>query len=411
MARMRAGGDVASTVVSPGRWLPEVRALDGLRGVAVLLVVGRHAQALLVPRDPGPLEQPGPFIGGFLGVDLFFVLSGLLITSLLVREHGHRGSIALGRFWWHRALRLLPALYVLLAVSSLYAWRTGLSMETQWRSVRAALTYTSNWAWKWDGFDAVLGLGHLWSLAIEFQFYVVWPLVVLALLRLDPSGIVLGATTAAGVVLVAVNRAVLLEGGDPTLFLYQRTDTRIDGLLIGSLLALVWWRRARLLRYLAWPAWLAVPLIAYLVGTVQFTDLWLYRWGYTAIAATMACVVGAVVSDAWEPARLLRVWPLVLVGRVSYGLYLWHLPIFEVVYRYGGDWGAPVRVVVGLVASGVATAASWKLVESPLRTYRRRDRARHATPASTSGSATAGGARAAGSRTGERVPAPLRRAT
>jgi peptidoglycan/LPS O-acetylase OafA/YrhL len=411
MARMRAGGDVASTVVSPGRWLPEVRALDGLRGVAVLLVVAGHVQAVLVPVVLGAPDTAGPFPGGFFGVDVFFVLSGLLITSLLVREHGHRGSIALGRFWWHRALRLLPALYVLLAVSSLYAWRTDLSMETQWRSVRAALTYTSNWAWKWDGFDSVFGLGHLWSLAIEFQFYVVWPLVVLALLRLDPSGIVLAATTAAAIALVAVNRAVLFDQGEPALFLYQRTDTRIDGLLIGSLLALVWWRRPRLVRFLAWPAWLAVPAIAYLVGTVRYPDPWLYQWGFTAMAVAIAVVVGAVISDAWLPARLLQVWPLVLVGRVSYGLYLWHLPIFEVVYRYGGDWGAPVRVAVGLVASGVATAASWKLVESPLRTYRRRDRARHATPASTSGSATAGGARAAGSPTGERVPAPLRRTT
>jgi peptidoglycan/LPS O-acetylase OafA/YrhL len=401
MTPMRTQGAEAPT---PTRWLPEVRALDGLRGVAVLLVVARHVQAFLIPDDlTQALEQPGPFIGGFLGVDIFFVLSGLLITSLLVREYGHRGSIALGRFLWHRAVRLLPALFALLAVHSLYAWRTGLSMQTQWRSVRAALTYTSNWAWKWDGLDSVLGLGHLWSLAIEFQFYLVWPVVVLVLLRLDPSGVVLGAGTLAGIVLVAVNRAVLLDGGDPAFFLYQRTDTRVDGLLVGSLLALVWWRRPQLLRLLVIPAWLAVPAIAYAIGTTGFLDPWLYRWGFTAIALAVGIVTGAVVSDAWAPARLLRLWPLVLVGRVSYGLYLWHLPIFEVVFRYGADWGAPMRVAVGLVASAAATAASWKLIESPLRSYRRRSRVERPRRDADAGQGADPAVHAA--------PAPLRRSS
>jgi peptidoglycan/LPS O-acetylase OafA/YrhL len=352
-------------------WLAPVRALDGVRGVAVLLVVAGHVRSVLVPRvlGLGPVESPMP--GGFLGVDVFFVLSGLLITSLLVREHERRGSVALGRFWWHRALRLLPALWVLLAVHALYSWATGLSMATQWRSTRAALVYLSNWAWKWDGLESVFGLGHLWSLAVEFQFYLVWPLVVLALLRLDPTGTVLLGTTAAGVVLVAINRAVLFDGGDAALLLYQRTDTRMDGLLVGSLLALAWWRWPQAmapLRLLAWPALAAV---AYAVATADFADPWLYRWGFTAIALAVAAVLGAIVSGAWVGRRAFELAPLVLVGKVSYGLYLWHLPIFAAVNRYGVQWGAPRRVVVGLAGSAAAAAASWVLVESPVRRLRR----------------------------------------
>ncbi|MEZ5181021.1 MAG: acyltransferase [Acidimicrobiales bacterium] len=349
--------------------LRAIPALDGVRAVAVTAVVIHHVEAFLTG-SPSLLFHDGPLQGGFLGVDVFFVLSGLLITSLLVREHAARRTIRIGRFLWHRILRLVPALWVMLGVHVVYAKATDLSMTTEWHSVRAGLVYLSNWAWHWDGLDTAVGLGHLWSLSIEFQFYLVWPFVVLAALRLDRSGRLLAGVAAAGVVAVLVRRWVLIDQGTGDFLIYQRTDTRADSLLVGALLAVVWWRRPRWLEPLRWAAWPATALVLLALVVVGFDDRWLFTFGFTLIALAIAVVLGGVLSTGWPGERFLALAPLVLLGRVSYGVYLWHVPIFDAVRRYGTDWGTPARIAVGLGATAVATAGSWFLVERPVRQLR-----------------------------------------
>ncbi|MEZ5140510.1 MAG: acyltransferase family protein [Acidimicrobiales bacterium] len=288
--------------------LRAIPALDGVRAVAVTAVVIHHVEAFLTG-SPSLLFHDGPLQGGFLGVDVFFVLSGLLITSLLVREHAARRTIGIGRFLWHRILRLVPALWVMLGVHVVYAKATDLSMTTEWHSVRAGLVYLSNWAWHWDGLDTAVGLGHLWSLSIEFQFYLVWPFVVLAALRLDRSGRLLAGVAAAGVVAVLVRRWVLIDQGTGDFLIYQRTDTRADSLLVGALLAVVWWRRPRWLEPLRWAAWPATALVLLALVVVGFDDRWLFTFGFTLIALAIAVVLGGVLATGWPGERFLALAP------------------------------------------------------------------------------------------------------
>lgn len=358
----------AAPATADGTKLRPIPALDGVRAVAVTAVVVHHVIAVFVRQ---PLESPADDAvrGGFLGVDVFFVLSGMLITSLLVREFDARRTIALGRFIWHRMLRLIPALWVMLACSTIWAKANDQSMTTQWKSVRAAVLYVSNWTWRWDGLDGVRSLGHLWSLSVEFQFYLVWPFVVFGALAIDRKGRLLTAIAALGVVFVVWWRLHLRAGGDNDLFLYQRTDTRMDALMIGALLAIVWWKRPRYLAPLRWAAWPAAALVLFAFVRVGF-DPWLFRWGFTAFAVLVAVVLGGILSGSWPGERGLAVLPLVALGRVSYGVYLWHFPVFYAVLRSEHDRSTTAQIAIALLLTAVCTLASWYLVEQPIRRLR-----------------------------------------
>ncbi len=183
------------------------------------------------------------FTGGFLGVDVFFVLSGFLITALLLREQADHGGVCFGSFYARRALRLLPALFVLLMAHAIYARIAHLPSAAEISTIRAAIFYYVNWYGVWHVFGVAQGLGHLWSLAIEEQFYLVWPTVLVLFLGLRRKTTRVTVILVAAIVTIGVHPALMWEHGTSWLFIFLRTDTRADSLLVGALLACLWVRR------------------------------------------------------------------------------------------------------------------------------------------------------------------------
>jgi peptidoglycan/LPS O-acetylase OafA/YrhL len=325
----------------PEQWtLGRRPALDGLRGVAVLTVMLFH----------GPGE---PLAGGFLGVDLFFVLSGFLITSLLVAEVAERGRVAIGRFWIRRLLRLLPALGLLCAVLVVIRIGTGDARLTD--GMPQVLLYVANWARAQGGLLSG-PLTHTWSLAIEEQFYVVWPLALGFLLRRRPQ--VALAATVLGAAGSALLRSVLWDGVHSYLRVYNGSDTRADGLLLGCAVALaasMGLSRALPPRLVSISARAGLVLLGVFILTVNDHAGFVYEWGLLVVnLAAATVVIGlAVVPDA----RLVRLFswpPLVAAGRLSYGLYLWNLPVN---YFFGNGFD----LVPAVVAAPVALALTWLL--------------------------------------------------
>jgi peptidoglycan/LPS O-acetylase OafA/YrhL len=368
--------DATETVTAPGgvqrdaqpvarqlRLLTGVPALDGLRGVAVLTVVFFHASLLNFD-----LRQYAR--SGGLGVDAFFVLSGFLITALLMREQATSGSVRLGGFYQRRALRLLPALVLLLAVHVVYAHVADLSMAAERHSVISVFFYYSN-TWL-HTLPTTEGLGALWSLAVEEQFYLLWPLLFLVLLGVRRRAATVLAITIALIAAVVVYRAIEYHDGTPVLVLYTRLFTRADALLIGALLAQLWVRgmspKRGVTLALAWPA---LAFYFYCVVRGVGPDF-LYNGGYTLIAVAVALVILAVLDTSWPVNRVLSFGPLRTIGRVSYGIYIWHLFVFVAIVRYGKEWGPWTRLSVGLTLTALATAASWVFVEQPFLRWKAR---------------------------------------
>jgi peptidoglycan/LPS O-acetylase OafA/YrhL len=342
-------------------------ALDGLRAFAVLSVFAYHLDA-------------GWARGGFLGVDTFFVLSGFLITSLLVGEWARRGGISFAGFWARRARRLLPALLlVLLAVAAFAVLEAPAEQLDRLRGDGlATLFYGANWRFiasgqsYFDLFTEASPLRHMWSLAIEEQFYLVWPLITFACLRLARGrhwllGLVCGAGAGASV----ATMAVLYDRSDPSRA-YYGTDSRAHLLLIGAGLALILarWAPARGAARSTVNALGLAGAIACLAfwAFVPDTAPWMYRGGYAAFGVCVA----AVITSAVQPGRFalrsfLSLPPLVWIGRISYGLYLWHWPVIVVASpaRTGLDGASLTAVRVGLTFA-LATA-SFYVVEQPIR--------------------------------------------
>ncbi|MBU3703897.1 MAG: acyltransferase, partial [Ilumatobacteraceae bacterium] len=342
-----------------------VQALDGLRGIAVLLVVMSHLPNVA----PGIFDEQkwlrGIIHGGYLGVDIFFVLSGFLITSLLAEAfESTDGRVRVWRnFYGRRALRLLPALVVLMVVFTAVTVADGATLGSLWPSVRSVLLYYNNWHSVWDPEHFNSDLGHLWSLAIEEQFYIVWPVVLAAVLAFSRRLWVRLALVAVPVVWVFWYRARLWDTGAGWVNVFVRTDTRIDTLLIGCLLALVF-RYARPRREIV--AWVgAAGSVALLVMVAKSTALqaWMYKGGFLITAVAAGAVVLAIAEGAGPYSKVMSNEVLRLVGRVSYGLYLWHLPVFNYVFRHTPTWSAVPRALVAVGASFALTAASWVLIE------------------------------------------------
>jgi peptidoglycan/LPS O-acetylase OafA/YrhL len=337
--------------------------LDGLRALAVFGVFVYHSRIDWLP-------------GGFLGVDLFFVLSGYLITSLLLVEWEARNSIDLRRFWLRRARRLLPALVVVvlgaLVLSAIFA-RQDLS-HTRGDAVSSLLYYT-NWHLILANHSYFVRMGspsllqHLWSLAVEEQFYIVWPLllvpglVLLGRKRL-PMLIIAGIAGSAALMWLLYN-----PSGDPSR-VYYGTDTRAFLLLMGILLALVWPAIERLHR--------ALPLlellgIAALVGTVllfrQMQDFnpTLYRGGDLAAAFCFVVLIAAVAHPKTGIGNAFGVAPLRWIGERSYGIYLWHWPIIVLVAGVNARPGLGIVAAEAAIVLAVATL-SYRFVEQPIRT-------------------------------------------
>ncbi len=349
------------------RYLP---GIDGLRAVAVVAVLLYHADVSWLP-------------GGFLGVDVFLVISGYLITMLMLEEHHRTGAVSVRGFYRRRARRLLPALFVLLlAVCSVAALFYREEMARLRAQVLSALTYSTNWYLIFtDGsyFDALgrpLALRHLWSLAVEEQFYLVWPLVMVFLLRrfrnrLGSIALIIGALAGAS----AVWMALLYEPGTDPSRLYYGTDTRLATLLMGGLLA-IFWRPSALAhgtvrrhgRIFDLVGLLALATIVWCFVNTSDTSAGLYRGGFAALAVVSALAVAAASHPGTAFGRVLGVGVLTWIGLRSYALYLWHWPIY-VVTRPVVDVpfdGAPLLALrLGLTV--LLADLSYRLVERPIR--------------------------------------------
>ena len=369
-----------ASVVAPVRAAPSrIGGLDGLRAIAVAAVVTYHLGYDWLP-------------GGFLGVDLFFVISGFLITTLLLAELEKRGRIDLGAFYLRRAKRLLPALFLVLAVTLLIVATIATDVARQTvRDTPAALLYVSNW---WaiaqdQSYFELVGRGnmlaHLWSLAVEEQFYLVWPAVLGGLVVLAPRlgirrrSLVRGVALAGALVSAAWMAVVAVGAGmpidtDPTR-VYFGADTHASSVLLGAALATGW----QVLRFrsdivpgarrvLGVGGSIALALTAWLLLTVsQYTE-WLYRGGFLVVGAVFVAVVAASTHPGSPLGPLLDVAPLRWVGERSYGIYLWHWPVF-LVTRPGVDvpWEGPlVDVARVALVLGVAEL-SYRYVETPVR--------------------------------------------
>jgi len=358
----------AETPTERSTRLPYMPGLDGLRAIAVISVLLYH----------------GAFswaIGGFLGVEVFFVISGYLITALLLSEWRERDAIDLRNFWLRRARRLLPALFVVIAVTTIVAV---VFLSDEVASLRgdvlSALAYVTNWNFivAQKSYFEAMGrpsmVQHLWSLAVEEQFYLVWPLLFIGGMK------VFGRKRFPLVVLAAAAGSVLLmwilytPGEDPSR-VYYGTDTRAAGLLFGCALAFVWtpWRLrpkvsagARNLLDV-----MGVVALALLVGMLWRTDEFsssLYRGGFLLVDVVTLVVIAVLVHPAARLGRVVGMRPLRWVGLRSYGIYLWHWPVFQLT-RPGLDVSLTGWPLFGLrlAITLVLAELSYRLVELPVR--------------------------------------------
>ncbi len=358
-----------------------VPALDGIRALGLLLIMGFHFGVRGMP-------------GGFVGVDVFYVLSGYLITGLLLGEWARAARIRLGAFWLRRARRLLPALLVLLVVVTLvvrFSYPAGLYPDLRMADL-SALFYFSNW-WQiaasgnyFVATGAVSPLTHTWTLAVEEQFYLVWPLVVVAVLHIGKRfsrGIeILLGVSVVGVVASAVEMAWLYSPHANTTRLYFGTDTHAQSILVGAALAcvltLVQRRRglegmapaarstaARVALTVVGLVGLAVTLV--LTDRLTGTSAIAYRGGFLLSALAAAALILAAVCVGRGPiARVLGLRPLVWIGMVSYGAYLWHFPVaIELDAARTGLTGGAL-LVARVATTFVLAAASYYLVERPI---------------------------------------------
>lgn len=332
--------------------------LDGLRGVAVLLIIVHHAR-LVTP----------------LGVDIFFVLSGFLITALLLQEWDQCGKIHLRRFYARRALRLLPALVLLLAAVCLHAYLfQGIAaLKATALAALAALGYVSNWM---EAFD-LLRMGilyHTWSLSVEEQFYICWPLAAIVLLHFHLRARVVVALLGTAAIVIALHRTHLAFGDAPGNRIYVALDTRGDALLLGCMLGFMEARQLLPRRRLAQALFGVVGLIS-VAGLVLLLG-WQGGSEVLALPATLAPLAAAGLllwllgGAPWPILSMLEAQPLVWTGKISYGLYLWNFPVCYILTR--PSWSHPLAASLQVAATFTMAAASFYLWEQPFLHLKKR---------------------------------------
>ena len=385
--------------IGRGPIVPYVPGLDGLRALAVIAVIVYHANKQWLG-------------GGFLGVEVFFVVSGYLITLLLVAERERTGTVSFGQFWFRRARRLLPALFtMLIALITYVAFFNRDYLGTLRGDVVAGVSYVANWFQIWTGSSYTSSaefapLRHLWSLAVEEQFYIVWPVIMFVLLRRVRGraiaifgGVFLLAAIAISVYVAALYVPGNLSDASQTMSLFgrevQRTDylylgtlSRSSGLLLGAALATMWqpWairrgtagKNANALDLAG-----VVSLVALAVMCVRFKDVvlvqdvgsqgydLLYQGGFALVGVATLVAIATVTHPRSRLGRyVLGSAILVWIGRRSYGLYLYHWVIFQIYRQDTKQLGTPLGLAefMGLVALSLALSeVSYRFVETPIR--------------------------------------------
>ena len=336
-------------------------ALDGLRGIAIALVVAFHA-----------FGWPA---GGTLGVDLFFVLSGFLITTLLLEEHAATRGISIRRFYARRARRLFPALAVMLAPFLLLAIAATAAGSFQTETIvglGAALTYTSNIVAATDISAVPAALVHLWSLAAEEQFYILWPIILIGLVRRGGTRLVFAAVALLLVFAIAYRFQLVVRGASVGR-LYYAPDTHADSLLVGCALGCCFvrgWLPKRLIGSARLRTGVGATALALIAATATLLDRLPPRLAYeaqlvpTGFAVMTAILLVCTLAGTSALSRGLGAGPLISLGRISYSLYLWHLPLLVAFAGVQPRFG--FRTVAAVMAAIGVAAASRRFVESPL---------------------------------------------
>ncbi|MBJ8055497.1 acetyltransferase [Bacillus cereus] len=343
--------------------------LDSLRGLAILGVILYHINFNWMP-------------GGFLGVTVFFVLSGYLITDILAIEWKNNKRIDLKKFWLSRARRLLPGMLIMLIVT--LAWITifhsSLLVKMRGDSL-AALLYFSNWWYIYhklsyfDSFSQLSPLNHFWSLAVEEQFYVVWPFVIsLGFYYIKKQSRMI-LFICLGAIASALAMAILYEPGTDPSRIYYGTDTRAFSLLIGAALALIW-PSSRLASKIIPQARLILDIIGGVALIIILTMFWktnqyepfLYRGGMVLLSIATALLVANLAHPASRIAKFLRFRPLRWMGVRSYGIYLWHYPIITLTTpKVNTGEFSFTRAILQFLLIIIVAQISWKFIENPIR--------------------------------------------
>ena len=354
--------------------LPYMPGLDGLRALAVVAVIAYHSEIESVP-------------GGFLGVEIFFVISGYLITALLLEEFNLNSAINLRQFWGRRARRLLPALFLYIGGSVAFAYSMAEDVVPTKGEVLSTLGYVYNWFGIFqeisytDVFERKNFFHHLWSLAVEEQFYLLWPILLLCLQRyihrkVTISLLILGITSSAFLMWT------MYQPFEDPLRVYYGTDTRASGLLIGALLAYIWrpWNAEKSELFpKGKDALLPVGLAALGIliwANTHYTLLMpdadqLFRGGFLITSIATAIVIACVVTPNSNLNSILGLAPFVWVGKRSYGLYLWHWPVFQLTReRVDVDINGWELFAVRMFVTLVLVEISYQCIERPIRERR-----------------------------------------
>lgn len=328
-------------------------SLDGLRALAVSVVVIYHFYTPAIT-------------GGWIGVDVFFVLSGYLITSILAAEHLKTGKLDLKRFYWFRILRLAPALFVLLAFIAVLALLSKEHRAEHVHSLIATGLYFMNWdaAFEWGNPGL---LGHTWSLSVEEQFYFLWPLVFIGAAKSRHFAV----WTGIAVLAIAAWRIYLHQQGAPWNRTYFGGDTHSESLLAGCFLAFVINSKA-----VRWGSrfWLIPALtLTAIAFTTSARDSGAQTWGISVASVMSAWLIAALTHN-----EKLKIFfsqkALVYTGRISYGWYLWHVPVFLLLkYKINPEHPSTLLLYPGmLIASYIAAVLSYRFVEAPIIALKKR---------------------------------------